>query len=130
MAVSSSELAFAEDLFAGLGDLSSKRLFSGIGLYSSGVIFAALMDETIYLKADEALKCDLAAEGGSAWVYTYPQGPKAGASIEMGYMSLPESALDDPSVACEWARRAVDVALRAQATKPAKRRLGRSAPTP
>jgi DNA transformation protein and related proteins len=124
MAVSASELAFAEELFSSLGGVSAKRMFGGAGLYSQGVMFAALMDEAIYLKADEALKRDLAAEGASPWIYTYPQGPKAGVSMEMGYMSLPESALDDPGAACAWARRAVDVALKAQTAKPAKRRLG------
>jgi DNA transformation protein and related proteins len=130
MAVSRSELAFAEELLCGLGDLSSKRMFGGAGLYSQGVMFAALMDETIYLKADEALKRDLAAEGSAPWIYTYPQGPKAGVSMEMGYMSLPESAMDDPAMACAWARRAVDVALKAQAAKPASRRLGRAGSAP
>jgi DNA transformation protein len=128
MAVSASELAFAQELFSGLGELSAKRLFGGAGLYSQGVIFGALMDETIYLKVDEALKRDLAAEGAAPWIYTYPQGPKAGVSMEMGYMSLPDSALDDPEVACGWARRSVEVALRAQAAKPGKRRLGRAGP--
>ena len=117
MAVSAREVAFAEELFAGLGDLAVKRLFGGAGLYSAGVIFGAIMDETVYLKADAALSADLEASGSAAWIYTYPSGPKAGQTIPMGYWSLPEAALDDPREACAWARRALSVALQAKGAK-------------
>ena len=117
MAVLARDAAFAEELFAGLGDLEVKRLFGGAGLYSAGVIFGAIMDETVYLKADAALSADLEAEGSVAWIYTYPSGPKAGQTIPMGYWSLPEAALDDPPEACAWARRALSVALKAKVAK-------------
>ena len=122
MAVSAREVAFAEELFAGLGDLTVKRLFGGAGLYSEGVIFGAIMDETVYLKAGAALIADLEVEGSTPWVYTYPSGPKAGQTIPMGYWSLPEAALDDPQEACDWARRALKVALQAKDAKQANRR--------
>ena len=122
MAVLARDAAFAEELFAGLGDLAVKRLFGGAGLYSAGVIFGAIMDETVYLKADAALSADLEAEGSVAWIYTYPSGPKAGQTIPMGYWSLPEAALDDPLEACAWARRALSVALKAKSAKPQRKR--------
>ena len=121
MAVSRAQLAFAEELFGPLG-VSSRRMFGGAGLYAEGVMFGAVMDDVIYLKADDALRADLAAEGSEPWVYTYPSGPRAGEAMEMGYMTLPDSALDEPDAACAWGRRALDVALRANAGKPAKRR--------
>jgi DNA transformation protein len=122
MAVSSSQVAFAEELFAGLG-ARARRMFGGAGLYAEGVMFGMITDgETICLKADGPLSADLAAEGAVAWVYTYPSGPKAGQTIEMGYWTLPDAAMDDPADACDWARRALHVALKAQAAKPAKRR--------
>jgi DNA transformation protein len=124
MAVSSSQIAFAEELFAGLG-ARARRMFGGAGLYAEGVMFALLTEaDAICLKADDTLRADLEAEGSVAWVYTYPSGPKAGQSIEMGYWTLPDAAMDDPADACVWARRALDVALKAQAAKPPKRRKG------
>jgi DNA transformation protein and related proteins len=121
VAVSASQVAFAQELFAGLGDLSVRRMFGGAGLYSQDVMFAGIMDEAIYLKADEALRAEMADAGSTPWVYTYPSGPKAGQSMEMGYMALPDAALDDPDEACAWARRAIDVALKAAAGKKKRR---------
>jgi len=85
-------------------------------------MFAMIDDsETIRLKADAGLSAALEAEGAAEWVYVYPSGPKAGQSIAMGYWSLPEAALDDPAVACEWGRRALTVALAANRGKPRAR---------
>jgi DNA transformation protein len=124
MGVSASQVAFAEELFAGLG-VSARRMFGGAGLYAEGVMFALIDDsEAIFLKADATLRAELAAEGAHPWVYTYPSGPKAGQAMEMGYMSLPDAALDEPAVACDWGRRALEVALKAQAAKPPKKRKG------
>jgi DNA transformation protein len=122
MGVSASQVAFAEELFAALG-VSTRRMFGGAGLYAEGVMFALIDDsEAIFLKADAALRAELAAEGSYPWVYTYPSGPKAGQSMETGYMSLPDGALDEPAAACDWGRRALAVALKAQAAKPARKR--------
>jgi DNA transformation protein len=116
--VSPGQIAFAEELFAELG-CRARKMFGGAGLYAEGVMFGAIdQDEVIRLKADDALSAALAAEGSAEWVYTYPSGPKAGQAIPMGYWSLPDAALDDPAVASDWARRALAVALRAQAAKP------------
>jgi DNA transformation protein len=122
MGVSASQVAFAEELFADLG-VSTRRMFGGAGLYAQGVMFALIDEsEAIFLKADEALRAELAAEGCYPWVYTYPSGPKAGEAMETGYMSLPDAALDEPAAACVWGRRGLDVALRAAAAKRAKTR--------
>ena len=125
MSVSTSQITFAEELFAALG-VRARRMFGGAGLYAEGVMFGMVTEgDTICLKADEALSAELAAEGAVAWVYTYPTGPKAGQTIEMGYWTLPDAALDDPADACAWGRRALDVALKAQAAKtPARRPKG------
>jgi DNA transformation protein len=121
VAVSAGQIAFAEELFAELG-CRARRMFGGAGLYAEGVMFAMIDDsETIRLKADANLAAELEAEGCAEWVYTYPSGPKAGQSIAMGYWSLPDAAMDEPAAAAEWGRRALAVALRAQAGKPARK---------
>lgn len=121
MGVSAAQIAFAEELFAELG-CRTRRMFGGAGLYAEGVMFALIDDnEMIRLKADAALRGALEAEGSTEWVYTYPSGPKKGQSVTMGYWSLPDAALDDPAVASQWGRRALDVALKAQAAKPARK---------
>jgi DNA transformation protein and related proteins len=101
--------------FAALGPLEIKRMFGGGAVYANGLIFALLDDGVIWLKADE-VNAPLLAEAG-ARQFTYPT--KGGAIMAMAYWSLPESALDDPDEAADWARKSIDAALRkAAARKP------------
>jgi DNA transformation protein and related proteins len=113
---------FVRELFAGLGAVTIKRMFGGAGVYAEGKMFALLADETIYLKVDDALKAQLAAEGSGPFVWVPDNGPKKGEAIEMGYWRLPEAALDEPDEAVKWARAAVQVALAAAVKKPATKR--------
>jgi DNA transformation protein len=110
MSESAADLAFAEDLFSGLGPVQARRMFGGAGLYADGVMFALVDQGRIYLKTDLALQVDLAAAGAVSWIYTERCGPTAGIPQETSYWSLPEPALDDPEEACAWAQRALAVA--------------------
>jgi DNA transformation protein and related proteins len=106
--------------FAALGPLEIKRMFGGAAVYANGLIFALLDDGVIWLKADE-VNAPLLAQAG-ARQFTYPA--KDGREMAMAYWSLPESALDDPDEAADWARQSIDAALRkAAAKKPRKPRL-------
>ncbi|MBS0333222.1 MAG: TfoX/Sxy family protein [Proteobacteria bacterium] len=115
---------FVSELFEGLGPVRVKRMFGGLGVWAApvdggeGVMFALVDDEVIYLKADEALKAELAAEGSVAWVYSR----RDGGMRETSYWRLPEAALDEPDQAVAWARKALVVALAKAAEKKPKRR--------
>lgn len=122
MGEAAADLAFAADLFSGLGHVQPRRMFGGAGLYAGGVMFALVDDGCIYLKTDADLQADLAAAGATSWLYTERNGPKAGVPQETSYWSLPESALDDPDEACAWARRALAVAEAKKAATPKRRR--------
>ncbi len=122
MSEAAADLAFAADLFSGLGSVQPRRMFGGAGLYAGGVMFALVDEGRIYLKTDAALQADLAAAGAVAWIYTERRGPKAGVPQETSYWSLPEPALDDPEQACAWARRALAVAEARKAAAPKRRR--------
>ena len=104
MTVSSATRAFALELFDGLGALSVRAMMGGLSLYRDGQIFAIVTsEERIYLKAKGSLAEALAAEGAEQFAYTR----KDGVTARMGYWSLPDSAVDDPEAACDWARRAL-----------------------
>ncbi|MEO1038294.1 MAG: TfoX/Sxy family protein [Pseudomonadota bacterium] len=111
MSVSSAFLDFACELLGGLGPVRSRRMFGGAGLYAADVMFALVADDTIYLKADDALAEALEAEGSGPFIY---DGGKSGKPMAMRYWRMPEAALDEPELATEWARRALDVALTAR----------------
>lgn len=92
MSVSDADAAFATDLFAPLGGITTRKMFGGMCLYQGGTVFALLSsDGRLYLKAKDDL-ADQLQSGGSTQFHNMP------------YWSLPEAALDDPEEACALAR--------------------------
>ena len=105
MAVSDTDIAFARELFADLAPLTVRKMFGGASLYSDGIIFAIVDAEgTVFIKAKGALAQALIDDGGVPFAFTRPSD---GRVMTMGYVSLPEAALDAPDEACQWARRAI-----------------------
>lgn len=103
---------------AALGPLEIKPMFGGAGVYHHGTIFALLDDGVVWLKADESNRPALEAAGSRP--FTFPG--KDGVMMTLGYWSLPETAVDDPDEAIDWARAAIAVAVRKAAAKKAPRR--------
>jgi len=101
----------ATSLFAGLGEVSVRRMFGGAGVYLDGLIFAIIHEGAIYLKGDAELAAAFAAKGCRQFAWT---SPKRGRAVRMNYWTLPEAALDDADEACVWARKALEVARRSR----------------
>ena len=109
MPVSRAYKAFVQDLLSEFGPVNIRNMFSGAGIYADGVMFAILVDDTLYLKADALSARDFAAEGKGPFTYR----PKGRAPVAMSYWEVPERLLDDPEELVTWARRAHAVALTA-----------------
>lgn len=104
MAVAPEDIAWAKELFADLGDLTTRRMMGGLCLYCRGTIFAILHgDHGLMLKGAGEMIPRLEAMGCDRWVYTR----KDGASAAMPYWTLPPEAQDDPEAACDLAREAL-----------------------
>jgi DNA transformation protein len=115
MAVSDGYKAFLADLLSGFGPVQIRNMFGGAGVYADGVMFAILVDDTLYLKADETSAEAFAAEGKG-------YRPKGRSPVAISYCEIPERLLDDPDELAVWASHAHDVALAAKAPRKPKRR--------
>nr|WP_239025629.1 TfoX/Sxy family protein [Roseibacterium persicicum] len=92
-------------MFAGLGPITTRRMMGGLCLYHQGQIFAIMMaDGGLFLKAEGDFAAEMAAAGCTQWSYRHKG---RAAPTRMGYWTLPDAALDDPDLACDWARRAL-----------------------
>lgn len=109
--------AFVKELFAGMGPVQIKRMFGGAGGFHDGLMFLLIADDTIYLKADDALKKELAGEGCGPFVWTPQSGPRKGEKLDLGYWRLPDSAMDDPDEAARWGAKALSIAKAKSASK-------------
>lgn len=104
MSLAEADIAFAKELFAGLGPITTRKMMGGLCLYADGTIFAMMRsDGSLLLKGAGDFIAELEAAGCEQWRYTR----KDGAPSQMPYWSFPEAALDDPELACNWARRAL-----------------------
>ena len=104
MSVSDTDIAFALELFDGLGPLTTRKMMGGLCLYRDGVIFAILhSDASLWLKGAGDFIAVLDAEDWERW--TYSRDGKV--QTAMPYWRLPPEALDDPDLACDWAVRAL-----------------------
>ncbi len=104
MSISNADIAFALELFAGLGPLASRKMMGGLCLYSDGTIFAIVHgDGSVWLKASGGFADRIAAEGWQRWTYARD----AARETAMPYWRLPDATLDDPALACSLAREAL-----------------------
>ena len=103
MAVSSEFAEHLRDLFVALGPAETRRMFGGAGVYLGDAMFALVINDTLFMKADAELAMVYAEAGSEPFFYDTRDG---GRTIH-GLMRLPDSALDDPDEALEWARRSL-----------------------
>jgi len=123
-------IPFVQELLAGWGSVSARRMFGGHGLYHEGLMFAIVMDNRLYLKVDAQNRPDFEALGLEPFTY-----PMKGRPVALSYWVAPDAIFDEHAEAVRWARSAWDAAYRGhlakvQARDKAKTRLRkRPAPT-
>jgi DNA transformation protein len=105
MAVQAQYLAYVLEQLAGLGRLSTRRMFGAVGLYSGERFFAVIDDDTLFFKTNESNYADYEARHMPRFMPTAkrPVGP-------MGYHQVPADVIEDGELLVEWARKAVAVA--------------------
>ena len=100
MALSAEFAEHLRDLFGALGPVETRRMFGGAGVYLDDAMFALVIDDTLYMKADPDLARTYAEAGSAPFSYD----TRNGVRTIPGLMRLPDSALDDPDEALDWAR--------------------------
>jgi DNA transformation protein and related proteins len=114
VATSPEFLAFVKDQLAPLGHVTTRRMFSGAGVYCDGVIFALILRDALYFKVDDGNRSTYVAEGLEPFSYE-----AKGRTVQVGaYWRVPERLFDDPDEMVEWARAAVAAGRRAVSRKP------------
>ena len=96
-----------DDMFAGLGPVTIKKMFGGKSVYFQGVILAIETDGEIFLKADSISAPQFEAAGSRQWSYD-----GKGKTVKMPYWTVPDAALDDPDELKNWTMLAYEAALR------------------
>ena len=109
-------VAHVLDLLGGpgrLGPVQARAMFGGHGLYLQGRMFALIVNDRLYVKADAHNRALFEAKGLPPFTYE-----AKGRRVQVAYHEVPAEALDQPEGAVQWAREGLAAALRA----PARRR--------
>jgi DNA transformation protein len=101
------------ELFSEVGPIDLRPMFGGHGLYLGGTIIGIVLDETLYLKTDDASRARFEAAGCAPCIYE-----AKGRALTMSYWTVPADAMESPPAMRPWAKLALDAALR----KPVGRR--------
>lgn len=95
---------FVLDQLADLGNVTSKKMFGGVGLYCDGYFFGIIARDEVYLKVNDETRGVFEAAGSHAFR------PYADRPSSMQYYKVPLDVLESAPELVTWARRAVGVA--------------------
>lgn len=112
MAVTPSYLSFILDQLAGLGEVTAKRMFGGIGLYNEARFFGLIDDDVTFLRVDDASRPEYVSRG----MPPFSPVRKKPDLKSLNYYQVPDGVLEDAELFVDWAKRA----CRAAALPPAK----------
>jgi DNA transformation protein len=88
------------DRLAALGDLTTRPLFGGHGIYWRDVIFGMVFRDRLYFKVDDRSKGEYLAMGMG------PFRPNERQTLK-SYFEVPAEILDDRELLLSWAREAI-----------------------
>jgi DNA transformation protein len=118
MAVSSDYLQYVLEQLARVSRVTTRRMFGAVGLYSDGLFFGLIDNDTLFFKVNDSNRDDYVARNMAAF-RPFPDKP----DLSMSYFEVPADALEDRDELAVWARKSVAVAAAAP-----KSRRSRAAP--
>jgi DNA transformation protein and related proteins len=111
MPVSPSFRTYVLEQLQGLGTVTAKAMFGGVGLYLENIFFGLMADDTLYFKVDSSTRPEYEAAGAKAF---QPYGEN---SYSMQYCEVPADVLEEQSALKAWATKAVAVARKSATAK-------------
>ncbi len=115
MAVSDSFLTFVLEQLDAIREVSHKRMFGGVGLYSGEWFFGVIDNDTLFFKVDDETRPKYKKKKMTAFA------PMPGAAAMEGYYQVPPSVLEDADEMTRWAAEAIGVSTRAPKRKRKRR---------
>ncbi|ODP98819.1 MULTISPECIES: TfoX/Sxy family DNA transformation protein [Salinivibrio] len=99
-------------LFADFGNIKSRSMFGGFGLFCEDTMFALVVNNTLHLRAGKENETLLKKQGLTPYVYK-----KRGFPVVTKYFAIPDAWWDDHQKLINEAKSALDVAIRDRSLK-------------
>jgi len=91
------------DVLGGIPGITSRKMFSGFGVYKDGIIFAIIADGDLYFRVDEKSRPQFEALGSAPFSYE----KKGKTAVLKNYWRLPDEVMEDKEKIFEWVEEAV-----------------------
>lgn len=96
--------------------LRARAMFGGYGVYQDDRIFAIIVDDSLYFKADATTRGEFEAKGLAPFTYV-----ARGKPVTMQYFEAPPEIFEEPEAMRSWVQKAIDAAARAGEPKSRKK---------
>lgn len=107
MPVSEEYLEHVVEKLEYIGQVTTKKMFGGVGIYLDGLFCALIGDDVLYFKVDDTNRPDYEAAD-------------MGPLMNLQYYQVPAEVFEDPETLRVWANKAMDVARRKSSGKKRK----------
>lgn len=107
---------FVTEQMSLVGGLRFRAMFSGYGVYRDDRMFAIIVDDRLYFKADPITRAEFEEKGLSPFTYV-----ARGKSVTMQYFEAPPEVFEEREAMLNWMQKAYGAAVRAKETKTPKK---------
>jgi DNA transformation protein len=115
---------FVLEQMASFGRVRARAMFGGYGIYMDDRIFAIIVDDRLYFRADTATRGEFEARGLGPFTYVM-----RGKPVAMPYFEAPPEVFEEPDTMRYWAQMAYAAAGRTLKVKtPGKTRRSAAKP--
>ncbi|MEQ1814522.1 MAG: TfoX/Sxy family protein [Candidatus Nitrotoga sp.] len=106
---------FVAEQMSFVGGLRVRAMFGGYGVYCDDRIFAIIVDDRLYFKADPITRPEFEEKGLSPFTYV-----ARGKSMTMQYFEAPPEVFEEPEAMRSWVQKAYGAAVRTKKIKTPK----------
>ena len=110
MARPSEFVQFVLELMAPAGNVRARAMFGGHGIYREDIMFAIIVDDRLYFKADSATYRKFTKRNLNQFTYV-----ARGKTVTMQYYEAPPEVFESPVAMRSYALQAIASALRTRA---------------
>ena len=105
MKASPEYLDFVMEKLSPIGDIKSRAMFGGYGIFCEGLMFALISEDTLYFKVNESNR-DMYKRAQST---QFPHG--------ISYWEVPSDVFEEDTMLHEWANISIEIAQEADKKK-------------
>ena len=88
---------YITDLLSDYGTIRARAMFGGYGIYCNDIIFAIIVENELYFKADKDLAESFAKHGSTPFTYE-----AKGKKVSMSYWNVSIDIIEDEALLKNW----------------------------